>query len=468
MRAMLVCALGDLTLDVIVRLAGPIAAEGIRTPRSASDRAARPRTSLRGRPSSARRLASSERQARTKQAASCDRSSRRTVSTSAGRSRAQRVDLLARLSGWQPLDGRRPRLGPRASRRRDRSGVVRRLRRPARLRLRAHARAGSEAAAIRGRAGARCGCGYHHRSRVLERDSRQRGRRLRRGAGRTRAGVVFATAEEERVVGRSLVDAYWIVKHGAQGARSARTSARPFPSSRFSTRPERATPLRRAGSSAGRPRARRRCPLRPAGRRDAASVTGVTEVIHVSDEVRTALDESRPVVALETTIVAHGFPAPHGLEVGIEMEAAVRAAGATPATIGVLGGGIRIGLDESELAQFDSSARKLGPRDLAACAESGETGAATVGAFSLPHERSASGSWGQVGSAACTVDTRHRPTSQPTSSPSSRLRCSWPAPARSRSSTFPRRRNIWRRSGPGARLPNRHDAALLRGGGRPR
>ena len=105
----------------------------------------------------------------------------------------------------------------------------------------------------------------------------------------------------------------------------------------------------------------------------------MTELIHLSDEVRTALDESRPVVALETTIVAHGFPAPHGLEVGIEMEAAVRAAGATPATIGALGGRIRIGLDENELAQFDSNARKLGPRDLAACAESGEIGATTVG-----------------------------------------------------------------------------------------
>lgn len=105
----------------------------------------------------------------------------------------------------------------------------------------------------------------------------------------------------------------------------------------------------------------------------------MTELIHFSDEVRTALDESRPVVALETTIVAHGFPAPHGLEVGVEMEAAVRAAGATPATIGALGGRIRIGLDEKELAQFDSSARKLGPRDLAACAESGEIGATTVG-----------------------------------------------------------------------------------------
>ena len=58
---------------------------------------------------------------------------------------------------------------------------------------------------------------------------------------------------------------------------------------------------------------------------------------------------------------------------------AVRDAGATPATIGVLGGQIRIGLDEDELAQFDSSARKLGPRDLAACAVTGGVGATTVG-----------------------------------------------------------------------------------------
>ncbi len=61
------------------------------------------------------------------------------------------------------------------------------------------------------------------------------------------------------------------------------------------------------------------------------------------------------------------------------MEVAVRAAGATPATIGVLGGQIRIGLDEDELARFDSSARKLGPRDLAACAVTGGIGATTVG-----------------------------------------------------------------------------------------
>jgi pseudouridine-5'-phosphate glycosidase len=106
----------------------------------------------------------------------------------------------------------------------------------------------------------------------------------------------------------------------------------------------------------------------------------VNELVHVDDEVRTALDERRAVVALETTIVAHGFPSPHGVEVGLAMEEAVRGAGATPATIGVLEGQIRVGLDAGELARFDSTARKLGPRDLAACAVAGEVGATTVGA----------------------------------------------------------------------------------------
>jgi pseudouridylate synthase len=105
----------------------------------------------------------------------------------------------------------------------------------------------------------------------------------------------------------------------------------------------------------------------------------VNELVRLSDDVRAALDEGRPVVALETTIVALGFPAPDGVEVGLEMEDAVRQAGATPATIGVLGGQIRVGLRNDELAQFDSSARKLGPRDLAACAVAGDLGATTVG-----------------------------------------------------------------------------------------
>ena len=102
-------------------------------------------------------------------------------------------------------------------------------------------------------------------------------------------------------------------------------------------------------------------------------------LLRVSDEGSAALAEERAVVALETTLVAHGFPAPTGIEVGQASEAAVRAAGAVPATIGVLDGLIVIGLTSSELERFGPDARKLGPRDLAVCAAQGAVGATTVG-----------------------------------------------------------------------------------------
>ena len=102
-------------------------------------------------------------------------------------------------------------------------------------------------------------------------------------------------------------------------------------------------------------------------------------LIRVADEVEAALSEERPVVALETTLVAHGFPAPAGIEVGLASEAAVRAAGAVPATIGVLDGMIVVGLTGPELERYTPDARKLGPRDLAACAVQGAVGATTVG-----------------------------------------------------------------------------------------
>ena len=102
-------------------------------------------------------------------------------------------------------------------------------------------------------------------------------------------------------------------------------------------------------------------------------------LIRVSEEVQTALAEERGVVALETTLVAHGFPAPAGIEVGMASDAAVRAAGAVPATIGVLDGKIVVGLTASELEGFTPDARKLGPRDLAVCAVQGAVGATTVG-----------------------------------------------------------------------------------------
>jgi pseudouridine-5'-phosphate glycosidase len=105
----------------------------------------------------------------------------------------------------------------------------------------------------------------------------------------------------------------------------------------------------------------------------------VNELVVVTEEIREALREDRPVVALETTLVAHGFPAPDGVEVGLASETAVRAGGAVPATIGVLDGAIRVGLDPAELARFTTDARKLGPRDLAACVVQGAVGATTVG-----------------------------------------------------------------------------------------
>jgi pseudouridine-5'-phosphate glycosidase len=105
----------------------------------------------------------------------------------------------------------------------------------------------------------------------------------------------------------------------------------------------------------------------------------VNELVRISREVQDALRHRQPVVALETTLVAHGFPQGTGLEVGLEAELRVRGAGAVPATVGVLDGEVRVGLTAAELQRFDQAARKVGPRDLAACAVQGAIGATTVG-----------------------------------------------------------------------------------------
>jgi len=102
-------------------------------------------------------------------------------------------------------------------------------------------------------------------------------------------------------------------------------------------------------------------------------------VIVLAPEVEAALRDGAPVVALETTLVAHGFPPGEGMAVGAESERRVREAGAVPATIGVLDGAVRVGLGAEELQRFDATARKVGPRDLAACAAQGAVGATTVG-----------------------------------------------------------------------------------------
>ena len=108
----------------------------------------------------------------------------------------------------------------------------------------------------------------------------------------------------------------------------------------------------------------------------------MTDLLRIHPEVRAALESRRPVVALETTLVAHGFPGGVGAEVAAEAERRVRVAWAVPATVGIIDGRICVGLEEGELERFASSpeARKVGPRDLAACAMKKELGATTVGA----------------------------------------------------------------------------------------
>jgi pseudouridine-5'-phosphate glycosidase len=105
-------------------------------------------------------------------------------------------------------------------------------------------------------------------------------------------------------------------------------------------------------------------------------------VIELSAEVAGAVEAGRAVVALETTLVAHGFPQGEGLEVALSAEARVRDAGAVPATVGVIDGVVRAGLSAEELERFadaGESARKAGPRDLAVCVADGSLGATTVG-----------------------------------------------------------------------------------------
>jgi len=108
----------------------------------------------------------------------------------------------------------------------------------------------------------------------------------------------------------------------------------------------------------------------------------VTISLLTSDEVARALSSGQPVVALETTLISHGFSAGRGLAVALESEDRVRAAGAVPATIGILDGAVRIGLDRPSLERFaeaGGTARKVGARDVAACVVQGALGSTTVG-----------------------------------------------------------------------------------------
>ncbi|WP_273503065.1 pseudouridine-5'-phosphate glycosidase [Paracoccus sphaerophysae] len=99
-------------------------------------------------------------------------------------------------------------------------------------------------------------------------------------------------------------------------------------------------------------------------------------------EVRAALDAGRPVVALESTIITHGMPYPQNLTMARDVEAAIRDNGATPATIALIDGHIRIGLDDAALERLARAREvmKVSRADLAVCLTTGRIGATTVAA----------------------------------------------------------------------------------------
>jgi pseudouridine-5'-phosphate glycosidase len=104
--------------------------------------------------------------------------------------------------------------------------------------------------------------------------------------------------------------------------------------------------------------------------------------VRVAAEVAEALAAGRAVVALETSIVAQGLPEPQNLEAATACEAAIRAAGAVPATVAVLAGEVRVGLSRGELEALAHSrdAVKVSARDLGSAIARGQTGATTVAA----------------------------------------------------------------------------------------
>jgi pseudouridine-5'-phosphate glycosidase len=102
--------------------------------------------------------------------------------------------------------------------------------------------------------------------------------------------------------------------------------------------------------------------------------------LNIHPEVKAALDEGRAVVALESTVITHGLPAPENIEVARSIEAAVREQGAVPATIAILQGEIRVGLTPDQLAYLATAkdVRKCSRRDLPIVVARREDGATTV------------------------------------------------------------------------------------------
>ena len=109
----------------------------------------------------------------------------------------------------------------------------------------------------------------------------------------------------------------------------------------------------------------------------------MNEYIDVSPEVSQALEQKKPVVALESTLISHGLPWPENLQAGRGIETAVREAGGTPATTAIINGRIKAGLQEDDqyfLAESRQQVSKCSPRDIAGLICQRRSGATTIAA----------------------------------------------------------------------------------------
>ena len=107
----------------------------------------------------------------------------------------------------------------------------------------------------------------------------------------------------------------------------------------------------------------------------------LNKYLDIAPEVQKALDEGRPVVALESTIISHGMPYPQNVETALNVEKIIRENGAVPATIAVIGGRLKAGLSESEidyLGKTGAAVTKASRRDLPILVAEGRDGATTV------------------------------------------------------------------------------------------
>jgi pseudouridine-5'-phosphate glycosidase len=113
--------------------------------------------------------------------------------------------------------------------------------------------------------------------------------------------------------------------------------------------------------------------------------------MHITPEIVQALEDGDPIVALESALITHGFAPPSNLDIAQQMEAAVRAEGALPATIAILDGEVHIGLASRDLERLaaDRSARKVSLRDIPPLLAQGASGGTTVAAtMALAHRAS--------------------------------------------------------------------------------